>query len=83
MSEYHSHFEALRRPTRIDRIVVLLAGPVLWVVAFAAVAWASGHTDLIWKGVAVAAASFAIGSVALLIMRAGRLREERRPEPRR
>ena len=81
MSEYHSHFEPLRRPTRIERIVVLLAGPALWIVAFSVVAWAAGQTDLIWKGVAIAAATSVLALVFLLVMRALRLREERQAGP--
>jgi hypothetical protein len=81
MSEYHSHFDPLRPPTRAGRIVVLLAGPALWVVGFAILAWAVGQTDLIWKGVVLAAAAFVLGLVFLLFMRALRVRDERRPEP--
>jgi hypothetical protein len=49
---------------------VLLAGPILWVVALDIVAWAAGQSDLIWIGFAVAAASFLLGLVVLLPARA-------------
>jgi hypothetical protein len=83
MSEYHSHFDPLRPPTRRGYAVVLLAGPVLWIIGFSVVAWAADRTELIWMGLTIAAAAFVIGLVYLLLMRAERLREERDAQPRR
>jgi hypothetical protein len=82
-SDTRARFHPLRPPTKLGRAAVLLAGPVLWVVALDIVAWAAGQTDLILVGFAVAGTSFLLGVVILLPARALRLREEREPPPRR
>ena len=82
MSDHRARFRPLRPPTKLGRLVVLLAGPILWLVAFVIVAWAEDGTDLIWLGLSSAAASFVLGLVFLLVMRSQRLRAERGPEPR-
>jgi hypothetical protein len=83
MSDYHAHFEPLRRPTTLGRVLVLLAGSALWIAALVIVAWAAGETWLIWLGMVIAAASFVLWLVPLLLLRAERVREERKPEPSR
>ena len=82
MSDHRARFRPLRPPTKLGRLVVLLAGPVLWLVALVIIAWVEDKTDLIWLGLLVAAAAFLLGLVFLLVMRSQRLREEREPEPR-
>jgi hypothetical protein len=81
MSDHRARFRPLRPPTRLGRAAVVLAGPILWVVGLAVVAWAEDKTELIWLGLEVAAAAFVLGLVFLLLMRAQRLREERQLEP--
>lgn len=82
MSDHRARFRPLRPPTKLGRLVVLLAGPVLWLVALLFVAWVQDRTELIWLGLSVAAAAFVLGLVFLLVMRSQRLREEKEPEPR-
>jgi hypothetical protein len=77
MSELQPEFRPLRAPTRADRVAVLLAGPLLWVVALEIVAFVAGQSDLIWIGILIAAGSFLVGLVFLLFMRSQRLRQER------
>jgi hypothetical protein len=71
-------FEPLR-PTSRGRIVArAVAGPLLWLVALLAVAGTLHRTDAIEFGLLFAAGSFAVSVVVLLLLRAVRLREERR-----
>jgi hypothetical protein len=77
MSELQPEFRPLRAPTRADRVAVLLAGPLLWVVALEIVAFVAGQSDLIWIGILIAAGSFLVGLVFLLFMRSQRLKQER------
>jgi len=65
----------------LGRFAIVLIGPILWIVGFVVIAWVADTTDLIWLGLQVAGAAFALGLVFLLVMRAQRLREERQPEP--
>lgn len=58
-------------------MAVLLAGPLLWVVALEIVAFVAGQSDLIWIGILIAAGSFLVGLVFLLFMRSQRLKQER------
>lgn len=76
MSERHPHFDPLRAPTKRARVVLLLTGPLLWLLSLVIVAVAIGRTDLIAWGLGFAAASFLFGIVLLPFVRAHRVREE-------
>lgn len=83
MSDFHSHFEPLRPPRRLDRVALLLAAPIVWIAGLVVVAWAVDQTDLIWMSFTVAAAAALLALVFFGVMRGQRLREERELEPRR
>jgi choline-glycine betaine transporter len=59
-------------------IVRALAGPLLWLIALAIVLLTLDRTQAIEFGVLIAAASFAVATIVLLVLRALRLRQERR-----
>ncbi len=82
-SETRARFRPLRPPTRAGRVAVLLAGPLLWLVALVILAIAMGETDLVLVGLVIAGGSFLLGIVFLLFARAWRLKEEKEPAPRR
>jgi hypothetical protein len=79
---YDVRFAPIRPPTRPARVAILLVGPLLWIAGLVIVAIAANQTHLIWLGLVIAAASFLVGIVFLLLARAKRLREEGRPAPR-
>jgi hypothetical protein len=66
-------------PTPLRRMIVrAIAGPLLWLIALAVVLITLDRTQAIELGVLIAAASFALSTIVLLVLRALRLRQERR-----
>jgi hypothetical protein len=66
-------------PTLLRRMIVrAIAGPLLWLIALAIVLITLDRTQAIEFGVLIAAASFAVSTIVLLVLRVLRLRQERR-----
>jgi hypothetical protein len=66
-------------PTPLRRMIVrAIAGPLLWLIALAVVLITIGRTQAIEFGMLIAAAAFAVSTIVLLVLRALRLRQERR-----
>ena len=66
-------------PTPLRRMIVrAIAGPLLWLIALAIVLITLDRTQAIELGVLIAAASFAVSTIVLLVLRALRLHQERR-----
>jgi hypothetical protein len=66
-------------PTPLRRMIVrAIAGPLLWLIALAIVLITLDRTQAIEFGVLIAAASFALSTIVLLVLRALRLHQERR-----
>ena len=59
-------------------IVGVVVGPLLWLVALAAVAWFFEYTWAIALGLLVTVASFVVALVALALLRRARVRQEKR-----
>jgi hypothetical protein len=76
-----SQFDPLRPPSRRRQLWLLIAGPVVWVVALEVVAVVMHRTNLIGIGLVIAAASFLLGVLLLIPSRRRRLREEREGAP--
>jgi hypothetical protein len=70
-------------PTPLRRMIVrAIAGPLLWLIALGIVLITLNRTQAIEGGVLIAAASFAVSTIVLLVLRALRLHQERRDVPR-
>ena len=66
-------------PTPLRRMIVrAIAGPLLWLIALGIVLITLNRTQAIELGVLIAASSFALSTIVLLVLRALRLRQERR-----
>ena len=66
-------------PTPLRRMIVrAIAGPLVWLIALAIVLITLDRTQAIEFGVLIAAVSFAVSTIVLLVLRALRLRQERR-----
>ena len=66
-------------PTPLRRMIVrAIAGPLLWLIALGIVLITLNRTQAIEAGVLIAAAAFALSTIVLLVLRALRLRQERR-----
>lgn len=75
-------FEPRRPVPRPRLIVAVLVGPFLWLVALLVAGVVLERTDAIELGLLVAAVSFLVSLACLLVLRAGRRREEKRFEAR-
>ena len=82
MSQAPPRFKPLTHAPRPARIAVALIGPVLWLLAFIALALVADQTLAIAHGVAVAVVSFVLAVAVLIPMRRARIREEGEGEPR-
>ena len=71
-------FEPLHPASRSAVIVGVVVGPLLWLVALFAVAWFFEYTWAIGFGVLVTVVTFLVALVALVLLRAARVRQERR-----
>jgi peptidoglycan/LPS O-acetylase OafA/YrhL len=72
-----ARFLPLRRASRAKRRVLLVAGPLLWLVALLVVAVVIHRTNAVEYALLVLAVSFAVALFLLGCMRAARAREER------
>jgi hypothetical protein len=70
-------FHPLRRAPRARRRMVLIAGPMLWVVALLTVALVIHRTNAVEYALLVLAVSLSAALLLLGWMRAARAREER------
>ena len=75
---YETRFRPMRPASRSKLIAAIVLGPLMWVVALVVAAWLVHHRDSIEYALAVAATSFVVALLVLLLLRRGRLREERR-----
>lgn len=73
-----ARFHPMRLISRTKMVLTWVIGPLLWVAALATVSWLVDRSNAIEAGLAIAAASFGLGLVALSMQRHARLREERR-----
>jgi hypothetical protein len=71
-------FEPLHPASRSAVIVGVVVGPLLWLVAIAAVAWFFEYTWAIALGLLVTVATFLGALVALVLFRVARVRQEKR-----
>jgi hypothetical protein len=71
-------FKPLRPASRKRLLLGLVLGPLLWIVALNAVAWVLNDGYAIELGLLVALISAAASTIALLILRHGRIRQEKR-----
>lgn len=71
-------FEPLHTASRSAAIVGVVVGPLLWLAAIAAVAWFFEYTWAIGLGLLVTVATFLGALVVLVLLRAARVRQEKR-----
>jgi len=71
-------FEPRRPASRSRLIAVFVIGPFLWLVALVIVAILVRKTAAIELGLLIALGSFLFAATVLLLLRAGRRRQERR-----
>jgi hypothetical protein len=71
---FSPHRQASRARTRVT---AFLLGPVLWVVALVVVGLVISRTDLLLLGALIAAGSFLLAALWLLIVRRLRIAQER------
>ncbi len=83
VSSNNVRFEPLRPVSRRRLVLAIVLGPILWLVAFTVAAWFLVSTRAIQLGLLITLASFVVGFLLLLVLRTGRLREERRYVDRR
>jgi hypothetical protein len=76
--ERPAEFRPLRPASRRRRGLGYLLGSVVWLVALLVLSVVVDRTDAVGIALLVVAASFLLGTVASLLMRRGRLREEER-----
>jgi hypothetical protein len=79
---FEERFRPLRPASPARLVAAFLLGPMAWVAAVLAADLLISPTEAIETGLLVTAASFAIATVVLSLLRLGRLREERRYEDR-
>ena len=71
-------FEPLRPASRGRLIAGFVLGPVLWLLALVAVAWAFDYSLAIALGLLVTVVAFFVSLIVLALLHAGRRRQERR-----
>ena len=71
-------FEPLRPASRKRLLVGFVVGPLLWVVGLITVAWVLHFTNAIEFGLLIALISAVVSTVVLLLLRQGRVRQEKR-----
>ena len=71
-------FEPLRPASRGRLIAGFVLGPALWLVALVAAAWSFDYRLATGLGLLVTAASFFVSLIVLVLLHAGRRRQERR-----
>ncbi len=71
-------FKPLHPASRSAVILGVVLGPLLWLVAIAAVAWFFEYTWAIAMGLVVTVVTFLVALVALALLRVARVRQEQR-----
>jgi hypothetical protein len=75
---FEDRFTPLRPASRPKLIAAFVLGPIAWLIALLLVCVVVERSDLIELGLIVTIASFVVAFVVLIVLRAGRRREERR-----
>jgi hypothetical protein len=81
--ELQPRFWPLRPASRKQRVVAIVIGPLLWVVALDVLALLLHRTDLVELALLITAGSFVVALAVLGILSVERRREERRYAARR
>ncbi len=71
-------FEPLRPASRKRLLMGFMLGPLLWVVGLIVVGWVFHYTSAIELGLLIALISAIVSTVALVLLRQGRVRQEKR-----
>jgi hypothetical protein len=71
-------FEPLRPASRKRMLLGILIGPLLWLVALITVAWVLHISSAIELGLLIVFASAAVSTIILVLLRQGRIRQEKR-----
>ena len=71
-------FEPLRPASRKRLLLGIVIGPLLWVVALITVAWVLHISFAIELGLLIALISAVVSTIVLVLMRQGRVRQEKR-----
>ena len=71
-------FVPLRPGARAKRVAMLVAGPLVWVVALVVLGRTVEHDDMIEFGLLTAVVSFVVAFALLLLAHSVRVRNERR-----
>ena len=71
-------FEPLHPASRSSLVAGVIIGPLLWLVVLAVSAWAFDYSWAIALGVLVVVVSFIVALIVLSLLRAARVRQEKR-----
>jgi hypothetical protein len=71
-------FVPLRPASRKRMLVGIVVGPLLWLVALITVAWVLHISSAIELGLLIAFASAVLSTIILVLLRQGRVRQEKR-----
>ena len=71
-------FEPLRPASRKRMLLAIAIGPVLWLVALVTVALVLHFTSAIEFGLLIALISAVLSTIVLVLLRQGRIRQEKR-----
>ena len=71
-------FEPLRPASRSSLIAGVVIGPLLWLVVLAVGAWAFDYSWAIALGLLIVVVSFVVALFVLSLLRAARVRQEKR-----
>ena len=71
-------FEPLHPASRSSLILGIVVGPLLWLVVLAVGAWVFSYSWAIVLGLLIVVVSFVVALFVLSLLRAARLRQERR-----
>jgi hypothetical protein len=75
---FEDRFTPLRPASGLKLTLALIFGPIAWLIALSVVSALLKRSDMIQFGLVVTLASFVVAFVVLIVLRAGRRREERR-----
>lgn len=71
-------FRPLGKIAPLEQVMLAIAAPLLWLIAFVVTSTVLEDTDAIELGLLIAAGSFLVALAVLILLRAGRRRQERR-----
>ena len=72
------HFEPLRPASRKRMLLAIVIGPLLWLVALVTVAAVLHFSSAIELGLLIALISAVLSTIILVLLRQGRVRQEKR-----